>query len=90
MVNSEVCFLIFMIYASKLITNQKWLFILYNLCDFTANTKQTLFYCIDRCTSAEYYKELDLSPGKYRYFQIYFDAIFDIKFMQNDQLSEYQ
>ncbi len=55
LVNSEVCFLIFMIYASKLITNQKGLSILYNLCDFTANTKQTLFYCIQPCTSMEYY-----------------------------------
>ncbi len=34
-----------MIYALKSITNHKWEFISYELCDFTANTKQTMFYC---------------------------------------------
>ncbi len=29
----------FVIYGSKFITDQKWLFISYNLCDFIANTK---------------------------------------------------
>ncbi len=47
-------FLDFVIYASKLITNQKWLFISYNLYDFTANTKQTLFNYIQPCFSVEY------------------------------------
>ncbi len=32
------------VYASKTIANQKWLFISYRLCDFTAKTKQRLFY----------------------------------------------
>ncbi len=43
-------------YASELITisRNEWLFISYKLCDFTANTKQTLFYCAKRCTNVEH------------------------------------
>ncbi len=29
-------------------------FISYNLCDFTANSKQKLFYCAKSCTSVEH------------------------------------
>ncbi len=42
------------IHVSKSITNQKWSFISYKLCDFTANTKQKLFYCAKPCTIMEH------------------------------------
>ncbi len=38
------------IHVSKSIANQKWSFISYKLCDFTANTKPKLFYCAKPCT----------------------------------------
>ncbi len=44
----------FMIYPSKSVTNQKWIFISYKLCDFTANTKQTLFDCAKPSTSVDH------------------------------------
>ncbi len=73
-----------MIYTSKSITNQKWLFISYTLCDFTANTKQILCKTRYQCGALI----LDQSPGKYHLSC--FDANIDIKFMLNDRLSGYE